>query len=708
MRDTEKAITKVSASDISEKAKKMLDSKWKIEIYQLNVGQGDAALVKFINEYHPELSKNILIDGGPAGKGLKDKLEELLKGEKISAIILSHLDADHLFGLLEIEQLIKKGSIIFRPETKHSFNETKFREIESRLALKRITPEVGKSIWEYLDKDLFKRIEGSLLVFKKVGGKYEPNILESKVPNITFLGTDAMDIEQPEPKFTDGVNLEHYYGKLKAVFAKAREHNEVSIISLINFHKFNFYTAGDIYLEQEKRITEYFNKKNIVISARKFSHHLSGEVLYKELKGPNEGYTHYEYVPKVNFYKSHYANERSAAGIASYGKNKGGHPEEQHVQIIEETPTLAYAYATNPSSSRTVLGEKFIITTIPYILVKTDSKLAQSDKFLIEYGEKKEGEYIRKVQDFYIRNLKLDKLTQRLKAIERNAYLEITDKPSDVDFDDPLKIKDRLTLKIITIAKKVYEICLTKQVDRAIEYSKDAEKKFADFVFRLLIEEDDKGRTHGNEGIEDFRKIISFLKFLSGTNLPIDIIRDNALISKFIELPETKTETETEKLEGHRKILGILCDFAELFIDRIKIDGATIALQEKIQIRAARVGDREEPVEDVPAERGEGREDQELIDITKAYCEDGPFSGLRVYTEEEYKKLCKKAQHSRTELQKHSDKPDSPDKSEDRADHAPSTAEPSSKEKSQPQEERSETSKSESVSTKSTSRGASR
>jgi len=75
--------------------KKTPESKSKnLEISYLDVGQGDAALIKTPNE------KYILIDGGPDKKVLSEMGKKMPPTKKeIDAIVLSHPHADHVAGL---------------------------------------------------------------------------------------------------------------------------------------------------------------------------------------------------------------------------------------------------------------------------------------------------------------------------------------------------------------------------------------------------------------------------------------------------------------------------------------------------------------------------------------------------------------------------------------------------------------------------------
>ncbi len=69
-----------------------------LEVSFLDVGQGDAILINYLGKYQ------VLIDGGPNGKQLLSELGRAMPWEdkRIEIIILTHPDADHLSGLIDI------------------------------------------------------------------------------------------------------------------------------------------------------------------------------------------------------------------------------------------------------------------------------------------------------------------------------------------------------------------------------------------------------------------------------------------------------------------------------------------------------------------------------------------------------------------------------------------------------------------------------
>ncbi|MFA5962127.1 MAG: ComEC/Rec2 family competence protein [Parcubacteria group bacterium] len=83
----------------------------KLQVAFLDVGQGDAILIS-------QGEKQILIDGGPSGTKLLEKLGEYVPfwDRKIDVVIATHPDADHISGLVDVlknysvDQLIESGA----------------------------------------------------------------------------------------------------------------------------------------------------------------------------------------------------------------------------------------------------------------------------------------------------------------------------------------------------------------------------------------------------------------------------------------------------------------------------------------------------------------------------------------------------------------------------------------------------------------------
>ena len=77
------------------------------EIYFLDVGQGDASLIRL----PPDVS--VLLDGGPPGSALARALDGLLPIKRLDLILISHAQDDHFGGLLNILDSYSIGAILW-------------------------------------------------------------------------------------------------------------------------------------------------------------------------------------------------------------------------------------------------------------------------------------------------------------------------------------------------------------------------------------------------------------------------------------------------------------------------------------------------------------------------------------------------------------------------------------------------------------------
>ena len=85
-----------------------LEKSRKIEVIFLDVGQGDASLIKLPN------NKKILIDGGPDNLVIRQLGDNLpFFDRRIDLMVLSHAHDDHLLGLIEVINRYRVGTIIY-------------------------------------------------------------------------------------------------------------------------------------------------------------------------------------------------------------------------------------------------------------------------------------------------------------------------------------------------------------------------------------------------------------------------------------------------------------------------------------------------------------------------------------------------------------------------------------------------------------------
>jgi competence protein ComEC len=95
-----------------------------LRVIFLDVGQGDAILIS-------RGSNQILIDGGPSGQVLLEKLGKYVPfwDRKIEVVVATHPDADHIGGLIDIMRIYQIGEIVDTQTQSESQLYKKYREI---------------------------------------------------------------------------------------------------------------------------------------------------------------------------------------------------------------------------------------------------------------------------------------------------------------------------------------------------------------------------------------------------------------------------------------------------------------------------------------------------------------------------------------------------------------------------------------------------
>ncbi len=185
----------------------------KLQVAFLDVGQGDAILIS-------EGEKQILIDGGPSGQKLMEKLGEYVPfwDRKIDVVIATHPDADHITGLVDV---LKNYSV----------------------------DEV---------------IESGAKSESQVFGALEKTIEEKKVEK--QLARRGMRI-----KLSDDASLE-IFSPVDAIISGLKgDTNSASIVAKLTYGENSFLFTGDLPLEAENQLLS----ANLPLSANvlKISHH---------------------------------------------------------------------------------------------------------------------------------------------------------------------------------------------------------------------------------------------------------------------------------------------------------------------------------------------------------------------------------------------------------------------------------------------------
>jgi competence protein ComEC len=107
----------------------------------LDVGQGDAILIS-------QGDKQILIDGGPSGQRLMEKLGKYIPfwDRKIEVVIETHPDQDHIAGLINVAQNYQIGEFIQSQAESDTEVYKKLKDIVSAKNIPAINAEAGMAI----------------------------------------------------------------------------------------------------------------------------------------------------------------------------------------------------------------------------------------------------------------------------------------------------------------------------------------------------------------------------------------------------------------------------------------------------------------------------------------------------------------------------------------------------------------------------------
>jgi len=154
------------------------------------VGQGDANLITY-------RQTQILVDGGPDNSVLNCLADNMpFWDRKIEMVLLTHPEADHFTGLIEVVERYQVDYLLLNPDLQVSTDG--FRELKTLIdnyQIKNYAPKKGDKIeidpvlmsfiWPPRNLVEFKNLNDSSLVFKLVFGQFE----------VLFLGDISSEIE---------------------------------------------------------------------------------------------------------------------------------------------------------------------------------------------------------------------------------------------------------------------------------------------------------------------------------------------------------------------------------------------------------------------------------------------------------------------------------------------------------------------------------
>jgi len=112
-----------------------------LEVYFLNVGQGDSIFIK------TPAGRQVLIDGGP-DKTVLAELNRVIPfyDRTIDLVILTHPDADHLTGLIEVLNYYQIDSILSSGFQKETAVYRKWRQIISQKDIHLVLAQAGQRV----------------------------------------------------------------------------------------------------------------------------------------------------------------------------------------------------------------------------------------------------------------------------------------------------------------------------------------------------------------------------------------------------------------------------------------------------------------------------------------------------------------------------------------------------------------------------------
>ncbi|MFA4942340.1 MAG: ComEC/Rec2 family competence protein [Patescibacteria group bacterium] len=184
-----------------------------LEVYFLDVGQGDAVLIR------TSTGKNILIDGGP-DNSILEKLGRILPytDRKIDVIILTHPHADHLIGLNAILDRYLVNTVIYTGVNYQNNDYHYFQEIAQQKASTIFLAKAG----DYLNLDDGCQLN-ILFPFSNISEQDFKNINNSSIVSELSCATEKIllmgDAETPVEK-----ELMANYPDLQAKILKLGHH----------------------------------------------------------------------------------------------------------------------------------------------------------------------------------------------------------------------------------------------------------------------------------------------------------------------------------------------------------------------------------------------------------------------------------------------------------------------------------------------------
>ena len=235
-----------------------------LEVYFFDVGQGDSIFIETPNK------KQILIDGGP-DKTVLEKLNQAMPfyDQTIDLIILTHPDADHLTGLIEVLEYYQIGHILTSGFQKDTAGYQEWQRLIKEKEIPLTIAQIGQNIvlqdgivleilWpdQSLISSYSNPVNNVSVVGRLVYGDIEIFLtgdIENKVEK--YLVDQDIWLE------SDILKLAHHGSKTSSIQSFINKVNpKISVISVGENNKYNH--PHETVLERLKNSTIYRTDKN--------------------------------------------------------------------------------------------------------------------------------------------------------------------------------------------------------------------------------------------------------------------------------------------------------------------------------------------------------------------------------------------------------------------------------------------------------------
>lgn len=244
-----------------------MEELWKmIKITNFDVGQADCFLLHFEKE---KKYFNLLIDGAFEKNKIDKLLEEKLDGKKIQGIVVTHIDSDHISGILGIARrkfdAINNAFFIFNKFDENLISYTQAKDLSNEIQknfsknlliksyMKNFTEELNREINAKNDIDEILQVN-----LMSLGQRKKYDSLNQNVINISVLAPSQENVK----KFMRNWNDERVNASII---------NLSSIVLLLEFDGITILMSGDgNFVDIGEKLNEIEIKKINLIKA---AHH---------------------------------------------------------------------------------------------------------------------------------------------------------------------------------------------------------------------------------------------------------------------------------------------------------------------------------------------------------------------------------------------------------------------------------------------------